>query len=130
MSEKVKASTKNYWIQILKGTLVAVSVALVLILAFAIVIRFASVPDGFIKPINQVIKIISILFGVFAALKSDNTKGLKKGMIIGALFSLLSYLVFSILALRFSFDWSVVIDLIFASILGALCGLIVVNIRK
>ena len=123
MSEKVKASTKNYWIQILKGTLVAVSVALVLILAFAIVIRF-------IKPINQVIKIISILFGVFAALKSDNTKGLKKGMIIGALFSLLSYLVFSILALRFSFDWSVVIDLIFASILGALCGLIVVNIRK
>lgn len=132
MRAKVKLNTdsKNFMLQVLKGTLVAVSFALILILIFALVIRFASIPDSFIKPINQIIKVASILLGVIVALKSDNTKGLKKGMIIGALFSILSYVTFSLLSMHFSFGFNVIIDLLFAGIIGSICGIMVVNIRK
>ncbi len=130
MSHKIKIASKNYWVQILKGSLTAVSVALFAIFIFALVIRFASVPDFLIKPINQVIKVLSILFGVVIALKSDNSKGLKKGAVIGAIFSVIAYLVFSILSQNFAFDWTVIVDLIFACVIGGLCGMIIVNLRK
>ena len=42
---------------VLKGSLMALSVCLILILIFAFVLRFCSVSDSLIKPINQIIKI-------------------------------------------------------------------------
>lgn len=130
MSHKIKTASKNYWIQILKGSLSAISVALLLIFVFALVIRFASIPDYLIKPINQIIKVLSILVGVIIALKNDNTKGLKKGIIIGAIFSIMAYLVFSILSFNFSFDWTMLVDIVFAGVIGGLAGMLIVNLKK
>ena len=44
---------KNIFLDILKGALVAVSATLILILVFAVLVRFFSIPDGWIFPINQ-----------------------------------------------------------------------------
>ena len=54
---------------VIKGSLIALSFSLVGILVFAFVLRFVTISDTAIKPINQVLKILSILIGVFCGLK-------------------------------------------------------------
>ena len=121
---------KNFVSQIIKGTLTAISIALVLILLFAIVIRFTSLSDWLIKPINQVIKIVCILIGVKVSLKGDNEKGWLKGLTIGFFFSVIAFLLFSILGSTFNFGFSTIVDIVFSSLIGLICGVLFVNLQK
>lgn len=121
---------KNTIWQIARGCLIALTVSLVGILIFAFVLRFCNIGDMAIKIVNQIIKIVSVLLGVLVALKKDKAKGLLKGAVIGALYTITSYLVFSILVASFSFGLSMIFDLIFSSIVGLICGIIFVNIKK
>lgn len=112
---------------IIKGTLTAVSVSLVLILIFAVLIKFLNIPDNFITPVNQVIKIISIFVGCFTALKVYKQKGLVTGTMIGLIYTTLAFLIFSLLGGNFSFTINLLIDAIFAMIIGGMCGIFSVN---
>jgi putative membrane protein (TIGR04086 family) len=80
-------------------------------------------------PINQVIKGVSILFGTILALKGS-TKGFLKGLVIGVLYAILSYIVFSVLSSTLSIGITNFTDLAFSAILGAISGLIAVNMGK
>ncbi len=120
--------SKNF-LQILKGVGVSLVVSLVGILVFAFVLRFVNMGDNLIKIINQVIKVLSVLLGVSLTLKKDKTKGLLKGAGVGALYTLLAYLVFSVLVGNFNFGLSLVFDTIFASVIGLICGVIFVNVK-
>lgn len=116
-----------FWGAVIKGSLVALSVCLILILVFAFVLKFCAVSDSLIKPINQVIKIVSILFGVFVGLKKSKEMGLMTGLIIGFLFTIIAFLSFSILDGQFDFNISLLNDCLFGSIIGAISGIIAVN---
>ncbi len=113
-----------------RGALVAVSISLVAILIFALLIRLLGISDGAIMPINQIIKILSIFFGVWFALRNDRTKGAMRGAIIGLVYTILAYLVFSILSGSFAFDISTFNDILFGTAIGAICGVIIVNVKK
>ena len=119
-----------FFVGILKGSLMALSVCLIAILIFAFVLRTFTISDGVIRPINQVIKIISILFGVFFGLKKSKDMGLISGMLIGLLFTIISFVSFSILDGNFDFGISLLNDCLFGSIIGGVCGIIAVNFRK
>lgn len=127
--EAVKIKDKSFWLGIIKSSILAVTISLILILIFALVIRFFDISDKLISPINQAIKILSIFFGCLIGLKSS-TKGLIKGIIIGFIYILLSYIIFSILSGTISFGVSSIIDILFACIVGGLSGMLAVNIRK
>ena len=116
-------------LSILKGSLIALSISLVGILFFAFIIKLFGLTDGWIKPINQIIKAISILIGVFFALKKDKQKGLIKGLMIGLVYTLLAFVVFSILNGSFGIDKSLLTDVLFGAIMGAICGIIAVNLK-
>ena len=118
----------SFWISVLKGTIYSITCSLILILLFALLIRFLNIPDDFIMPINQAIKIISLFLGSFLAFRGSN-KGFIKGLMLGLLYSLFSYIIFSILCGNFSFVLTTFTDLLFSSILGGLSGIIVVNIK-
>lgn len=120
----------DFWTAVIKGSLWAVSISLIAILLFAILIRFTNIPDSFIKPINQVIKVFSILIGVILGAKINPRKGLKMGFFTGVLYSILAYLIFSLLSMSFSFDMTNIIDLIFAGLIGAISGVFAVNITN
>ena len=92
--------------------------------------NIVNISDLTIKIINQIIKGFSVLLGVFICLKNNKEKGLIKGAIIGAAYTLLSYLIFSILVASFSFSASIIYDMIFASIIGLICGIMFVNLKK
>lgn len=112
---------------ILKGSLIAVSISLILILLFAVLIKLTNIPDVAISPVNQVIKIISIFFGCFLCLKKLPQKGLLTGSFVGMLYTVLAFLIFSLLGGTFSFNLTLLSDIIFASIIGGICGIMAVN---
>lgn len=132
---KTSASLKgvklnDFWSAVIKGSLWAVSITLIAILLFAVIIRFTNVPDSFIMPINQVIKVFSILIGTIMASKINPKNGLKMGFTIGVLYSVLAYIIFSILSTSFTFNMTNIIDIVFAGLIGALSEIFAVNITS
>ena len=129
MEKTAKFKNNGICIAILKGSLIAVVVSLVGILFFAFIIKMFGITDQFLKPVNQVIKAISILCGVFGALKSCKEKGLVLGLLIGLVYTLFAFLVFSALNGNFKFDKSLLTDILFGGIMGAICGVVAVNLK-
>ena len=126
LSENKKTSIMN----VAKGVLLAVCLTVVLVLILAVVYKFVDLSDSVIKIINQIIKVVSIGFGVFICLKKDKSKGMLKGGIIGSVYMLVSFLVFSILVSTFNFSITILYDMIFGALLGLIFGVIFVNFRK
>jgi putative membrane protein (TIGR04086 family) len=118
------------WLTILKGALISLSISLVGVLVFAFFIKYVAVPTEAIKPINQVIKGISLLAGTFISMKKIKQMGLINGLLIGLAYTLLAFLVFSILDGNFEFDRTLINDTLFGGIIGSICGIISVNFRR
>lgn len=114
----------------LAGTMIAVCVSLILVLVFAFMLKFTNIPDSAIKPVNQIIKGVSVFVGVFIGLKKTREMGLVSGLLIGFIYTILAFLIFSVLSGHFVFDISIVTDMVFGAVIGAICGIICVNIKK
>lgn len=121
---------KGLFVALVKGVVAGLFVALLGILIFAFLLRFTSIPDTVIAPVNQVIKGVSIFFGVFFGMKHHKSMGLLSGLLIGFLFTIFAFLVFSILNGTFVFDRTFVNDIVFGCVIGAICGIICVNLKK
>ena len=120
----------GFMLSVLKGSLISLCVSLVGILIFAFFLRFTSLSDKFILPINEVIKGISVFLGTFLGFKHEKKMGLLGGLLIGLFYTILAFLAFSLLNQSFVFDKTFATDLAFNSIIGAICGIICVNIKK
>lgn len=130
-NENIEKSEKvSFIVPVLKGALVALSVCLVAILIFAFILRFVAISDSVIKPVNQVIKTISIMVGVFVGLRKSKEMGLISGLVIGLIFTIIAFVAFSILDGSFSFGMTIVNDCLFGSIIGGISGIIAVNVRR
>lgn len=127
---KAKKEKVSFIGTVLKGSLIALSFSLIAILIFAFLLRIMTISDSAIKPINQVIKILSILVGVLVGLKKNRDMGLLRGLVIGCFYTIFAFVSFSILDGNFSFSISLINDLLFGSIAGAVCGVIAVNLRR
>ncbi len=115
---------------VLKGSLCSICVSLALVLVFAFLLKFTSIPDSVIKPINQVIKGVSVFIGVFVGMKKLKELGLVSGLLIGLVYTIMAFLVFSILGGSFVFDLTFITDIVFGGVIGAICGIICVNLKK
>ena len=90
-------SNKKILLAIFKGALISLLISIIGILVFALFLKFVDISDGWIMPINQIIKVISIFFGVKVMLKNYSGAGLIKGLVLGVLYNFLAFIVFSIL---------------------------------
>ncbi len=115
-------------IDIARATLIAVIISLIAVLIFGIVIKLTDVSDAIIMPVNQVIKVISVLFGCIIGFKQKE-KGAIKGAVVGALYTALSVLIFWIIcgSPKGSFGWA---DALTGVISGIIAGIIAVNVGK
>lgn len=130
MERTAKKIDKSMIISILKGSFIAIAISLVCILFFAFIIKLFGLGDAWLKPVNQAIKAVSILVGVFFGLGKIKDKGLVKGLIIGLIYTLLAFIVFSILNGSFCVDKTLLTDVLFGGIMGAICGVIFVNTKQ
>ncbi len=115
---------------IIKGSLISLCFTLVGILIFAFILKFTNIPESAINPVNQVIKGVSVFMGVFIGLKKSKEMGLVSGLLIGLIYTIVAFLTFSILDGSFTFDKRLLNDILFGGVMGAICGIICVNIKK
>ena len=126
----IKMPKNAFVFSVAKGALVAVCVSLVLVLMFAFLLKFTNITESIIKPVNQVIKGLSILIGVFVGLRKSKELGLVSGLLIGFIYTIVAFVVFSILGGVFAFDLTFLSDILFGAVMGAICGIICVNLKK
>jgi putative membrane protein (TIGR04086 family) len=115
-------------LQIAKSTCAAIVSSLVLVLIFTLIIQLFSLPSSCIKPVNQVIKTLSVIVGGLLFIRGD--KGLIKGAIFGALACMLTFFLFSIIGGAFSMSWKFLLELALGAVAGGITGIIAVNIKK
>ena len=130
MKTRSDAPKNKTFVHIFKGAFIGLGVSLILVLIFAFILKFTNISDSVISPVNQVIKAASIFLGVFLGLRKQKEMGLVSGLCIGLLFTIIAFLTFSVLDGHFAFDRTLLNDTIFGSIMGAICGIICVNIKK
>ena len=120
-------SAKEFLISVLKSVALALIFGLCGILAFALIVKFAAPSEGVIKTVNQFIKVISVFLGCFFALQGE--KGIIKGALSGAVFTVLLYAVFALMSGAGVFSLEMLADLGFTAVIGAISGVIAVNIK-
>jgi len=129
-SAEVKERKGNLALSLLKGVIISLCVSLVSVLVFAFLLKFTNISESIITPINQIIKGVSIFLGTFLGLKKEKKMGLISGLLIGMIYTLLAFVVFSALNGSFVFSRTLITDFCFGGIIGAICGIICVNIKK
>lgn len=124
---KKALNIKADMLDILKAVLFSTLISLGLVLVFAIIIKYASLPNGVILPVNIAIKIVSVLVGTLIGFKQAQN-GLLKGAISGLIYMLFTFFIFAALSgfKDVKFSW---IDLITLPIVGAISGIVAVNIK-
>ena len=122
-----KTENGGFFLGILKSVLSAVIITLIGVLIFAFVIKVAFLGKSVIKAVNQFIKILSIFLGCTFCLRGR--AGFIKGVIVGGLTTIITYLLFSFFGVEISFGFGFYVDLIFTIIVGAISGVIAVNLK-
>ena len=113
---------------IIKSVNLSVIITFVCVLIFSLIIRSLNLSSVAIKSVNQFIKIISIFLGCSCFLRGSG--GLFKGAISGFLCAILTHLIFSLFFTSFNVDLSLIVDLIFCSLIGGISGIISVNLKR
>ena len=118
---------KNDLLDVLKAVLFSTLISLGLVLIFAIIIKFASLPNNVILPVNITIKLLSVLIGTLIGFKHASN-GLLKGAFTGLIYMLFTFFIFAALSSfkDVNFSW---IDLVTLPVAGAIAGIITVNIK-
>ncbi len=119
--------SKDFFVSVLKAAALSLIFGLCGILIFALIVKFAAPKESVIKTVNQFIKVISVFLGCFFALKGK--AGIVKGGIAGALFTLILYAVFAIMSGLSLFSLEMLIDIGLTAIVGAISGVIAVNMK-
>lgn len=121
-------NVKNDVLDVVKAILIATLISLGLVLIFALIIRFASLENSVIMPVNIAIKLVSLFLGVLLGFKQMQN-GIIKGAASGFFYMLFTFFIFASLnAFKdVTFSW---IDLITLTLAGAICGIIAVNVKR
>lgn len=112
---------------IVKGVLFSLAFSLLASVVFAVVLRATSWGENVIYPVNQTLKAISIALGALVFVRGE--KGWMKGGAVGLLYTALSYLAFSALGGDFSLSWLIFLELFLALLIGAVSGMLAVNLK-
>ncbi len=121
-------SSNNLFLESLKAVIISLIFSLLSILLFAVILNVFSLPNAVIKPVNYLIKSLSVFLGCYFSISKD--KGAVKGFIIGAVIILICYLVFSLTSCNFILDISLIWDILLGGTIGAVTGIVAVNKKR
>ena len=123
---------QNYGVSLnmIKGTFWAVSCSLLCVLGLAFLLKFTPISESWITPINQGIKILSIVLGCFVLTKKVNHRTWLWGAVLGVCYTLLSFVIFSIIDGEFCPSIALLTDCLFGALIGLIAGLASNLIRK
>ena len=130
MKEKIKSLNLTTIVNILKASLIGVVVSILLVLLFAFVLKFVDLGSGTISLVDQIIKILSIFVAVIMLNKVSNDNLLLKGILTGAIYSIITFVVFSILNGGVNFSVAIFTDIIFSALVGAVSAILINMLKR
>jgi len=117
----------NSAFSVVKTVLLSLAVSLLLALIFALVMRLTSIGENAVYAVTQTLKELSLAVGILVFVRGE--KGWLQGLISAVLFTATSYLAFSALGGDFSLSWLIFAELAISSAIGAVAGMVAVNLR-
>ena len=115
---------------VLKGVLISASITVIAIAVFALILNWWDASDRAITAINQVVKFVSILAGVVAALGGDAQGGVMRGICVGLLYMALGIVCYDLLMGRAPQMTGYMADLGMGIASGGLFGMILTSRGK
>ena len=101
---------------LIKSLFTSVLATLICILIFAFVLNIFSLGNESIDIVNQIIKILSIILGLYVLNKNCNAKNIISFIIFGALYTIITFVIFSILNKSIYIDITLFNDIFFATL--------------
>ena len=120
---------KKNIIRISKGSIIAITLTIILLLIFAVVLTYTSITENTIKPVIIVVTGISILVGSSISTLKIRKNGLINGALVGLIYILTIYLISSITGTGFAINLYSLIMIIVSIITGMIGGIIGVNLK-
>ena len=124
MEKKISLKNSNMLIYT-RAIFLGIVVSLIGLLAFALVMKFVILSDNFISAVNQGIKAVSLFIAIKYVSKFYTDKLIVRSLVIGLLYAIFAYLIFSILNGSFAFNMGTLTDILFAVITAFICGIII-----
>ena len=126
---KIRSEGTVRILKYIKSLFVALIITFACIIVFAFVIKLANLPDNVIAPVNLVIKALSVFIGTIILTKTGS-RGLLNGILFALVYTLVCFVIFSILAGEFVLGLGIVSDFAFNALAGALGGILGANLKK
>ncbi len=117
----MRKSGGSFWTQSFKGGLLALIFSILLALLLALSARFFNLPIEVLPVANQIAKGVSVVLAVALCVKDNNF--LLKGIVVGAIFTILSLAMFALFNGEYK-GLSILTDLGISVVLGGLVGFI------
>ena len=130
MKEKFKKINLTSIATILKASLIGVVISILLVLLFAFVLKFVDLNSTTISLVDQIIKVISIVVAVIMLNKASDEGLLLKSIFTGALYSIITFIVFSILNGGINLGLGMFTDIAFSALVGGVSAILLNIIKK
>lgn len=123
----MSSNNTNAVVGVVKGVGAALIATLIGVIIFGFIVKAAALSGTVIGAVNQFLKIISLFLGCLFS--SGKGVGLIKGLVIGALYTVIINLIFSLILGAGTFD-GFFINLLFGVVVGSLSGVITANVKR
>lgn len=115
---------------IFKGVAISYIFTFVSFLIFAILLSTTNISDSYIPGVICIISFMSILIGSASCTKKANSQGLIWGSIVGLIYSIILYLISSLLFVGFSVPVSCFYLIALSVLFGGIGGIVGINLKR
>ena len=130
MGKTIENIQQNNLFIILKGTIFAILITIILLFAFALLLAYTNISESLITPGVIILSVLSILIGSIISSRKLKRNGLINGGTVGLIYITCLYLTSSILQGDFSLNIYSAVMIFVAILIGLLGGIIGVNMKK
>lgn len=120
-------NTSNTILKVLRGGLLAIVASILMLIIFAAFLTYTNVNESVIPTVLIIITAISILIGSQITTSSIKKNGILNGILVGAIYITMLYLISSTISKNFSLNNYSIIMIATSIIIGGLGGIIGVN---
>ncbi|MEG1559758.1 MAG: TIGR04086 family membrane protein [Clostridia bacterium] len=128
MRSKVKKQSAVFIV--IKAALIASIVSIVLIVLFAVLLYNGILNEGSISVVNTIIKVLGAALAAFLTVRKVEEKRFIMGAISGISYTVLAFLVFSLMSTKFSISLGLLSDLGMGLLAGMLTGLLYQTLKR
>lgn len=128
--QKIKSLNWSGFLSIMKCCMIGILTTLIGLIIFAVILKFVDLSTNIIGYVNDAIKAVSIFVMLFCIKKTNGDKLILKSIFAGLLYAVLSLIVFAILNKGFSFNLTILYDILFALIVSVIVAIIINLLHK